>query len=219
MAHLSEDPALIAAFESGDDIHAATAAKIFNIPLDKVTREQRMVGKTMNFATLYGQGAHALAQQLKVDYATARGYIDEYFAQFPKIKIWMNKTLEEAQEKGYVETLGGRKRYFPELQASNHMMRSFGERAAINHPVQGTAADMIKRAMIEIEKELSLNPKPCTLILQIHDELLFECDPKDVENVAKMVKVKMENALKLSVPVIVDLKTGSNWGEMQPLEI
>ncbi|MFA5932560.1 MAG: DNA polymerase I [Microgenomates group bacterium] len=233
MAHLSEDPALIAAFKSGEDIHAATAAKIFKAPIDNVTKEQRAVGKTMNFATLYGQGAHALAQQLKIDYVTAKSYIDEYFEQFPKIKVWMNKTLEEARDKGYVETVSGRKRYFPELQAQNHMMRSFGERAAINHPVQGTAADMIKKAMVEIDKELSVvsrqssdslkadRPKAdtesCRLILQIHDELLFECDNVSVKKIALMVKEKMENALKLSVPVVVDLKTGSNWGEMQPL--
>lgn len=216
MAHLSGDPALIAAFNSGEDIHAATAAKIFNVTVDKVTKEQRAVGKTMNFATLYGQGAHALAQQLRIDYQSARGYIDEYFAQFPKIKVWMSKTLDTATEKGYVETINGRKRYFPELQAQNHMMRSFGERAAINHPIQGTAADMIKQAMIEIDEKLK-GQEDCKLILQIHDELLFECEKDSVKKIAAMVKTKMENALKLSVPVIVDLKIGQNWGEMQPL--
>lgn len=216
MAHLSQDPALIAAFKSGEDIHAATASKIFKVPLEKVTREQRMVGKTMNFATLYGQGAHALAQQLGVSYAEARDYIDEYFDEFPKIKVWMNNTLDEAREKGYVETINGRKRYFPELQAQNHMMRSFGERAAVNHPVQGTAADMIKKAMIEIDKELD-DRQDCKLILQIHDELLFECEKDSVKKTAAMVKEKMENALKLSVPVVVDLKTGLNWGEMTSL--
>lgn len=216
MAHLSQDPALMAAFKSGEDIHTATASKIFKVPMDKVNKQQRMVGKTMNFATLYGQGAHALAQQLNVSFAEARDYIDQYFDQFPKIKVWMNNTLEEAREKGYVETINGRKRFFPELQAQNHMMRSFGERAAINHPVQGTAADMIKKAMIEIDKRLE-GQKDCILILQIHDELLFECEKDSVKKIASMVKEEMENALKLNVPVLVDLKVGPNWGEMTPL--
>ncbi len=235
MAHLADDPGLRSAFNKGEDIHSATAAKIFNIPLKKVTKEQRAVGKTMNFATLYGQGPFALARQLKVDYKIAKGYIEEYFEQFPKIKVWMETTLENATKMGFAETLGGRRRYFPELQAQNHMMRSFGERAAINHPVQGTAADMIKRAMVEIDRELSVvssqlsdglkterTPKAADtdsykLILQVHDELLFECDPSNVKEVGKMVKEKMENALKLSVPVIVDLKVGQNWGEMKPI--
>lgn len=231
MAHFADDPGLKKAFIDGADIHAATASKIFNIPLDQVEKPQRTIGKTMNFATLYGQGAHALSRQLGVEYHIARDYIDEYFAQFPKVKIWMNKVLEEAREKGYVETLWGRKRYIPELKVSNRMMQAFGERAAVNHPVQGTAADMIKKAMVEIDRELiahrsslvkTRNEKreagnECMMILQVHDELVFECDPKEVASTAKMVKEKMENALKLSVPVIAELKVGPNWGEMKPL--
>jgi 5'-3' exonuclease len=214
MAHFSDDPNLKKAFEEGLDIHAATASKVFNIPIDKVTKEQRTVGKTMNFAVLYGQGPHALSRQLAVEYEVARTYIAEYFAGFPKVKEWMQKTLEFGFKNGYVETLMGRRRYIPELQASNRMFKAAGERAAINHPVQGTAADMIKKAMVEIGKE-----DGCLMILQVHDELLFECDPKDVEETAKMVKTKMENALKLSVPVIVDLKVGKNWGEMNKLVV
>jgi DNA polymerase-1 len=237
MAHLSSDENLIKAFKDGLDIHATTASKIFNIPISDITKEQRNIGKTMNFATLYGQGAHALAQQLGVDYQTARNYIDEYFLEFPKIKIWKEKILAEATETGFAETLWGRRRYFPELKAGNQMMRSFGERAAVNMPIQGSSADMIKKAMVEIDKELSVvsrqssdkkslkadRPKAatesCRLILQIHDELLFECDPDSVKEVAKMVKEKMENALKLDIPVIVDLKVGKNWGEMEKLNV
>lgn len=233
MAHLADDPGLKSAFENGDDVHALTAAKIFKIPLDEITKQQRMIGKTMNFATLYGQGPRALSQQLKIDYETARLYIQEYFEQFPKIKMWMQKTLEKGYETGYVETLWGRRRYIPELASQNRMFKAAGERAAINHPVQGTAADMIKKAMVEIDKELTIeNGKltkkkqnsqfsivNCQLILQVHDELLFECDPKQVQPVAKLIKEKMENALTLSVPVKVDLKIGPNWGEMEPLKI
>ncbi|OGE26094.1 hypothetical protein A3C26_00045 [Candidatus Daviesbacteria bacterium RIFCSPHIGHO2_02_FULL_39_12] len=215
LAHLSDDSALKEIFKKDLDIHAATAAKIFNIPLDQVSLQQRNVGKTMNFATLYGQGAHALASQLRIDFQTARQYIQEYFAQFPKVREWMIKVLEEGYEKGYVQTLWGRKRYIPELQATNRMLKAAGERAAVNHPVQGTQADMIKKAMVEIDKEI----QNCCMILQVHDELLFECDPKSVEETARMVKDKMENALILSVPVVVDLKVGKNWGEMELVDV
>ena len=215
MAHLADDPGLKKAFADGIDIHTLTASKIFKVPVDKVTKQQRNVGKTMNFATLYGQGPHALSRQLGVEYEVARQYIAEYFEQFPKVREWMSKTLEFGYENGYVETLWGRKRYIPELKADNRMIKSAGERAAINHPVQGTAADMIKKAMLDIDRELG---NECSMILQVHDELLFECDPKSVKETAKMVKDKMENALKLSVPVVVDLKTGPNWGEMESLK-
>ncbi len=220
MAHLSGDPNLIKAFQAGLDIHTATAAKIFNVPIDKVTKVQRTVGKTMNFATLYGQGAHALSRQLGVDHATAKKYIDEYFEQFPKVREWMAETLEFGYKNGYVETIWGRRRYIPELQSGNRMIKSAGERAAINHPVQGTSADMIKKAMVEIDSSLQASAKQsCQMILQVHDELLFECDPKEVERVAKLVKEKMESAIELSVPVKADLKVGSNWGEMQEINV
>ncbi|MDO8498208.1 MAG: DNA polymerase I [bacterium] len=240
MAHLAQDPGLLKAFQAGIDIHAATASMIFKVPVEEITKEQRRIGKTMNFATLYGQGAHALSRQLGVEYHIARDYIEEYFAQFPKVKSWMHQTLEEATKNGYVKTLWGRKRYIPELQMSNRALRAFGERAAVNHPVQGTAADMIKKAMVEIEKALGgiassqtprndviANPdligvkqsQTCKMILQVHDELLFECDPKGVKETAKMVQEKMEGALKLDVPVLVDLKVGKNWADMEPLKI
>ena len=173
----------------------------------------------MNFATLYGQGPHALSQQLKIDYQTARTYIDEYFSEFPKVKQWMAQILEFGYKNGYVETIWGRRRYIPELQAGNRMLRAFGERAAVNHPVQGSNADMIKRAMVEIDREFQMSNFKCQMILQVHDELLFECDPKKLIEVAKMVKKQMERALKLAVPVVVDLKSGANWGEMEPLII
>ncbi len=212
MAHLADDPGLKKAFKEGLDVHSLTSAKIFKIPVEQVNKEQRNIGKTMNFATLYGQGPRALSKQLGISYEMARSYIDEYFLEFPKVREWMGNILNKAYQDGFVETLWGRKRYMPELQSANKMFKSAGERAAINHPVQGTAADMIKKAMVEIDKVID-----CPMILQVHDELLFECDPKDLEKVAKLVKEKMENALKLSVPVVVDLKVGPNWGEMTKL--
>ncbi len=234
LAHVSGDENLIKAFKDGLDIHVATASKIFNIPLDQVSKEQRLIGKTMNFATLYGQGPRALSKQLGIEYALAKEYISEYFEQFPLVKNWMAKVLDQGIKDGYVQTLWGRKRYIPELQASNKFLQAFGERAAVNHPIQGTSADMIKKAMVEIDKSLesrvknlkknknsrlkTLTTSDCSMILQVHDELLFECDPKGVEETAKMICNKMENALTLSVPVKVDLKIGPNWGEMIPLK-
>jgi DNA polymerase I-like protein with 3'-5' exonuclease and polymerase domains len=226
LAHVSEDENLISAFKEGLDIHTATAAKIFNVPVGEVTKDQRVVGKTMNFATLYGQGPRALSKQLKIDTQTARNYIDDYFLQFPKVKQWMFKILEQGKKDGFVETIWGRRRYIPELNMQNKMLQAFGERAAINHPIQGTSADMIKKAMIEIDKVIgdrlqgieknnyNLQPKTCNLILQVHDELLFECDPKEIEGTARLIKEKMESSIELKVPVKVDLKVGPNWGEM-----
>ena len=234
MAHLADDPGLKKAFKEGLDIHALTAAKIFKVDIKDISKDQRTVGKTMNFATLYGQGPHALSRQLGVSFEEARIYIVEYFEQFPKVKEWMQKTLAFGYENGYVETLWGRKRYIPELKMSNRMIKNAGERAAINMPVQGSAADMIKKAMVEIDKSqesrvksqgkqksshLTLATSHCQMILQVHDELLFECEPKTVKETAKMVKEKMEHALELSVPVAVDLKIGPNWGEMEVLKI
>ena len=161
-----------------------------------------------------------MSKQLKIDPALARNYIDDHFLQFPKVKHWMAGILEEGRKKGYVQTLWGRRRYLPELNMQNKMLQSFGERAAINHPIQGTSADMIKKAMVEIDKELvSSHNQACSMILQVHDELLFECDPKNLEEIARMIKEKMENAIELKVPVKVDLKTGLNWGEMSPLKV
>lgn len=222
MAEVSGDPNLIKAFKEGEDIHSATAAKIFNIDIKDVDKEKRNIGKTMNFATLYGQGPRALSKQLKVDYATAKKYIEEYFSQFSKIKEWMIKTLEEGKRLGYVETIWGRRRYIPELNSSNSFLRSFGERAAINHPIQGTSADMIKKAMVEISKSLESrveSRESCSLILQIHDELLFECDPEELEGMAGMIKEKMEGVIEIAVPIKVDLKSGKNWGEMSAIGI
>lgn len=217
MAHVSGDENLQKAFKDGLDIHAATAAKIFDIPVTDVTKDQRAVGKTMNFATLYGQGPHALSQLLGVEFAKAKEYIDAYFEQFPKVKAWMAKTIQEGNEKGYVETIWGRRRFLPELKSPNRMLKSAGERQAINHPIQGTNADMIKKAIIEIDK--LLDPEKGALILQVHDELLLEVHESDLEAIARLVQAKMESAIKLAVPVTVDLKSGPSWGATTPLKL
>ncbi len=222
LAHITDDPNLKKAFTDGIDIHTATASKIFKVSLDEVTKQQRMVGKTVNFATLYGQGPHALSEQLGVDFNTAKTYIEEYFAQFPKVKAWKAHVLAEAEKTGYVETIWGRRRYIPELKSTNRMFKAAGERAAINHPIQGTNADMIKKAMVNIDKEISSNKtlsENCQLILTVHDELMFDCSPDQLKKVAAIVKEQMESVLELSVPVIVELKSGPSWGEMEKLTI
>ncbi len=218
MAHLSDDPGLKKAFSENIDIHTLTAAKIFKVPLDQINKEQRAVGKTMNFATLYGQGAHALSKQLQVDYATAKNYITEYFEQYPNVRSWMQRTTEFAYQNGYVETIWGRKRYIPEIQMANRALKAFGERAAINHPIQGTNADMIKKAMVDIDLAFAEEKLDTIMLLQVHDELVFESDPKDVKRAAEIIKDKMEHALELSVPVQTEVKSGQNWGEMSPLK-
>jgi DNA polymerase I-like protein with 3'-5' exonuclease and polymerase domains len=219
MAHLADDPGLKSAFLNDLDIHALTASKIFKVKVEDVTKEQRTVGKTMNFATLYGQGARALSRQLGVDFATAKDYITEYFAQFPKVRDWMAKILDKAYKTGYVETIWGRRRYIPELQAGNKMMQSYGERAAVNHPIQGSQADIIKRAMVDIDKEFKQKKLDCKLILQVHDELDFECDPTCLKEASEIICQRMENAIELSIPIKSELKSGPNWGEMTPLKI
>lgn len=219
MAHVSDDPGLKKAFNEGVDIHALTASRIFKVPVEEVNKDQRTVGKTMNFATLYGQGPRALSRQLGVDFATAREYIAEYFTQFPKVRDWMAKVLDQGYKTGYVETIWGRKRYIPELQAQNKMMKAYGERAAINHPIQGTSADMIKKAMVEIDKEFTEKKLDCKMILQVHDELDFECDPSCLKEAAEIICRRMESAIELSIPVVSELKTGPNWGDMTPLKV
>lgn len=222
LAHLTGDPNLTKAFQEGIDIHRATAAKIFKVAPDQVTKQQRAVGKTMNFATLYGQGSHALSRQLGIEYKLAKAYIDEYFAQFPKVKSWIEQTVASATKTGYAETLLGRRRYLPELRSTNRMLRAAGERAAANHPCQGTTADMIKLAMVNIDRRLTEDPvitKNCQLTLQIHDELLFECTPDLRNQAAAIIKQEMEQSLTLKVPVIVELKSGRNWADLQPFQL
>lgn len=217
MAHIARDPGLIEAFQKGEDIHAATAAKILGKSIDKVTEDDRRLAKTINFGLMYGMSAHGVAQQLGIDHSQAAKLIEEYFAQFPRVVAYIQETIREAQEQGYVETLSGRRRYIPELSASNTRIRAAGERMAINYPIQGSGAEIIKKAMIDIEKALRDQRLETRLILQIHDELLFEVPKGELKSVAPIVKEKMERAFVLSVPIVVDLKVGKNWGEMVPL--
>ncbi len=213
LAHLSGDPAFVEAFKAGGDIHRQTAAIIFDVPLDGVTSEMRARAKTINFATIYGQGAHALSKQLKIDHAEAKEFIRRYFERFHGIRQYLDSMVEFARQHGYVTTIFGRRRYIPELREKNFSMRAFGERTAANSPIQGSAADLIKVAMIRIDEALRVGEFSAKMLLQVHDELVFEVPPDELEKTSTMVKQEMESAAELAVPLVVDLGKGINWLE------
>jgi DNA polymerase-1 len=213
LAHLSGDPAFVEAFKAGGDIHRQTAAIIFDVPLDEVTSEMRGRAKTINFATIYGQGAHALSRQLKIEHAMAKEFIRLYFERFHGIRQYLDSMVDFAREHGYVQTIFNRRRYIPELRERNFNIRAFGERTAANSPIQGSAADLIKIAMIRIDRALHAEDLAAKMLLQVHDELVFEVPPNELDRVKTLVKHEMENATELSVPLVVDLGTGANWLE------
>jgi len=213
LAHLSGDPAFVEAFRAGGDIHKQTAAIIFDVSIDDVTAEMRSRAKTINFATIYGQGARALSQQLKIEHAEARAFITRYFERFSGIRRYLDSMVEFARENGYVQTIFGRRRYIPELRERNFNIRAFGERVAANSPIQGSAADLIKIAMIRIDKQLTEQGFNAKMLLQVHDELVFEAPPDELPRLADLVRKEMENAAELSVPLVVDVGTGPNWVE------
>lgn len=217
-AHITNDPVMKKAFKNNEDIHAATAALINHVPLEKVTPTMRRQAKTINFGILYGQGPHGLAQTAEISYEEARKFIDEYLKSFKNIKKYIETTIATAKETGFVETLFGRKRYLPDLNASNAMIRKAAERMAINTPIQGTGADMIKAAMIKVHELLAAEyAGRVTLLLQVHDELLFETEPKLIAEVAPKIREIMESVIKLSVPIVADAKRGLDWETMKPL--
>ncbi|HET7620455.1 MAG TPA: DNA polymerase I [Gemmatimonadaceae bacterium] len=211
LAHLSNDPAFVQAFRAGGDIHRQTASIIFDVPLEEVTPEMRARAKTINFATIYGQGPRALSQQLRIEFAEAKRFIEEYFERFSGIRGYLDSMVEFAREHGYVQTIFGRRRYIPELKDRNFNIRQFGERTATNSPIQGSAADLIKIAMIRIHKLLAERQVKSRMLLQVHDELVFEVPPEELEAITKLVKFEMENAAQLSVPLVVELGAGENW--------
>ena len=213
MAHLSCDEHLVKAFRDGDDVHAATAAKIYGIPLSEVTREQRGRAKTANFGIMYGISSFGLAQRLNLGRKEAKELIDGYFASFPAIRSFIDDSIGFARENGYVETLFGRRRYLPDINAKNATVRALAERNAVNAPIQGTAADIIKLAMIRVDKRLEEAGLKSRMVLQIHDELMFDALPEEVPQLKEIVVEVMENVLKLSVPLTVECSDGKNWLE------
>jgi DNA polymerase-1 len=213
LAHLSNDPAFVSAFTSGEDIHRQTAAIIFGVDIGDVTSEMRSRAKTINFATIYGQGANALARQLRIPHAEAKAFIETYFTRFGGVRAYLDSQVQYAREHGYVETIFHRRRYIPELRDRNFNIRAFGERVATNAPIQGSAADLIKVAMIRIHEALRSRGFAARMLLQVHDELVLEAPPNEVDVVTGIVRDAMENAARLSVPLVVDLGAGANWVE------
>ncbi|HEX8694742.1 MAG TPA: DNA polymerase I [Longimicrobium sp.] len=213
LAHYSGDEAFVEAFRAGADIHRQTAALIFGVDPGAVTREMRDRAKTVNFAVIYGIGPFALGQKLGMSTAEAKEFIDEYFRRFPGVRRYLDEQMEKARTIGYVETLTGRRRYIPEINARNFNVRSFGERAATNAPIQGSSADLIKIAMIAIQKELEARQSPAKMLVQVHDELLFEVPAGQEEPYLELVRDRMENAAELTVPLKVESGVGDNWLE------
>ena len=213
LAHLSHDPAFVEAFRAGGDIHRQTAAIIFGVDIGDVTSEMRSRAKTINFATIYGQGAHSLSRQIKVEHAEAKAFIDTYFERFAGVRKFLDSTVEQARERGYVETIFKRRRYIPELKDRNFNIRAFGERIAQNSPIQGSAADLIKVAMIKIHHALIEKKLDSRMLLQVHDELVFECPADELSELQSLVVHEMTTAVTLDVPLVVDVGTGPNWLE------
>jgi len=203
---------MLKAFKNNIDIHTTTAAKIFHVEnLSEVTKEQRRKAKTANFGIIYGISAFGLSQRLNIPRTEAKQLIDEYFNGFPRVKKYMDKSIAEAREKGYVETLMGRKRFLKDINSRNAIVRGFAERNAINAPIQGSAADIIKLAMIDVFNEMKKQQLKSKMILQVHDELIFDVYKPELEQLKEMVQTKMEKAVILSIPLTVDIGTGENW--------
>lgn len=213
MAHLSEDEGLLKAFSEGADVHRATAAEVFGLKQGEVTAEQRRHAKAINFGLIYGMSAFGLARQLKIDRGAAQDYINLYFERYPGVKDYMDRTRQQAHEQGYVETVYGRRLYLPEINSSNHQRRQYAERTAINAPMQGTAADIIKRAMIVIDNWIQAEQVPVRMIMQVHDELVFEIREQQVDEMTQNIVAMMTGVTELRVPLEVDAGSGNNWDE------
>jgi DNA polymerase-1 len=213
IASMSGDEGMMEAFNQNLDIHMATAARVFGVPLEEVTKEMRYKAKSVNFGLIYGQGAFGLAENLGISRTEAKEIIDNYFLQFPGIRTYMNEVVESARNKGYVETMLGRRRYLRDINSANATVRSFAERNAINAPIQGTAADMIKLAMINVQKRLKAGNYQSRMILQVHDELLFDVHHSELDELKVLIREEMQNAMPLKVPVIAEAGHGKSWLE------
>jgi DNA polymerase-1 len=219
LAHMSGEPFLIDAFTQGLDIHRATAALVSGIDPDEVTSDQRRIAKTVNFGILYGMQAFGLSRDTGMPRAEAQEFINAYWERLPRVRAFFDKVIEDGLVHGYVSTIRGRRRYLPDLSSSNGMRRQSAQRMAMNMPIQGTQADIIKQAMITLEERLIAENLPATMILQVHDELVLEVSANALQSSAKAVKEVMENAFVLDVPTLVEVRTGQNWEDMSPLEI
>ena len=213
MASIAGDELLIDSFRHGQDVHARTASEIFGVPLEDVTPYMRSKAKTVNFGIIYGISDFGLGRQLGVPRSEAASYIDSYFARYTGVKAYMEREKQKAREQGYVETLFGRRRYLPDIHASNFNRRTFAERTAINTPIQGTAADIIKIAMLHVRERLKAAGVKSRVLLQVHDELVLEVPAEEEAQVGALVKEAMENAVTLSVPLVADIAVGKTWAD------
>lgn len=211
IAALSNDSAMIDAFRSGQDIHAATASKVFNVPMDTVTREQRSAAKAVNFGIIYGQSAFGLSQNLGISRTEAKQIIDSYFEQYGTIKDYMDGAVASAREKGYVETIMMRRRYLKDINSANAIVRGFAERNAVNAPIQGSAADIIKLAMIRVYNAMKAQNVKSKMLLQVHDELVFDVHESEIDLMQNLVKTEMEAAVEMVVPMVVEMEIADNW--------
>ena len=211
LAHMSNDETMIEAFNAGSDIHTISASQVFKVPIEEVSKQLRSRAKAVNFGIVYGISEFGLAEQIDINRKEAKQYIEQYLETYHGIKEYMADIVEQAKRKGYVETIFGRRRYIQELNSKNYMVRKFGDRAAMNTPIQGTAADIIKIAMIKVYNELKNRNLKSKIVLQIHDELIIETLLEEKEEVSKLLKECMENAANLSVPLNVDVEEGKNW--------
>ena len=214
LAHLCQDAELMTAFREGRDIHRHTASLIYSVPEDQVSAEMRNAMKAVNFGILYGMSAHGLSKELSIPHDEAAAFIEAYFARYPKVRAYLDAQIEQARRLGYVQTLLGRRRYIPEMASPDPMIRQLGERMAINAPIQGTAADLIKHAMIQLAEALSAKRLRSRMILQVYDELVCEGPIPEREELVQWLRSVMEHAIELSVPVRVTVKTGPNWLEL-----
>ncbi len=213
MAHLAQDEGLLHAFRNDLDVHRATAAEVMGVSLDEVTNEQRRSAKAINFGLIYGMSAFGLAKQIGVDRKQSQAYIDRYFTRYPGVLAYMERTREQASDQGYVETLFGRRLYLPEIHAKNQGLRKAAERTAINAPMQGTAADIMKRAMVAVQAWLDESGLDARVILQVHDELVLEVREDLIDTVRDKVRALMSGAATLDVPLLVEAGVGANWDE------
>ncbi len=213
IAALSEEETMIKAFQDGEDIHASTAAKVFNVAIKDVTREQRSNAKTVNFGIIYGVSAFGLSNQTDLSRSESKELIDTYYKTYPKLRNYMSKQVDFARDNGYVETIMGRRRYLKDINSRNAVVRGAAERNAVNAPIQGSAADIIKLAMINIHKKLAAENYTSKMLLQVHDELVFDAYKPELDKLKTLIKTEMENAYKMSVPLDVEIGVGENWLE------
>ncbi|MEX2598034.1 MAG: DNA polymerase, partial [Dehalococcoidia bacterium] len=204
----------IKAFENDQDIHASTASLIYNVPLNEITRDMRRLAKVMNFGVIYGLSAFGIAQQTELSVEEGAKFIETYLGTYPRVKEYLEETIAKAKETGYVETLLGRRRYTPDLHSPRYPVRQAAERMAVNMPVQGTSADIIKAAMVQVQRRLESDGMRSLMLLQVHDELVFETPKEEEESLSAMLRDLMPNAIQLDVPLKIDIKTGYTWGDM-----